>query len=286
MKRPLLSSFLAAILLAVLFGCTGKTASPPPSKPAQNEPTLQEDTGDAPEIGEQVAPQPVSEPSRPVEDGVRLRFRPEKGKIWKYELRSDVVVAFDAAYLRPSDMQDVKTGFDVGFEVDVREAAKEVRTLRFVSGPITLENGGQSPPQGAQIKIDDRGRPITAPTGMLAGLLLVGVLPFPESGLEAGSAWSTTSVRSSVAGDAEIEETYTLVGREKRHGRDAYRIKMVAKSQDGSISMEGTYFVDVSDGMLISAELTQKARTDRATHPTRGEIPALMTAKTVVSIKE
>lgn len=286
LKLHLWSRLLSILSLALVVGCSGVPKSAPNEDGTSSGRSTEPGQASSIDQGEPTAPVPIREPNQPVPDGIRLRFRPEKGKTWKYVLRSDVTISFDEAYLRPGDAQDVKTSFDVGFEVDVRDVAQEVRTIRFVSGPIKLESGGQSPPQQVELKIDERGRPLTIPSGILAGLLLVGILPFPESGLKTGSTWSATSVRSSVAGDAEIEESYTLVGREKRHGRDAYRIRMMSTSPDRRIAMEGNYFVDVVDGMLLSAEVTQKASTDRAFHPTRGELPASITAKTVVTIQD
>lgn len=223
-------------------------------------------------IGEKRSEQPVAEPEADITEpdrdapgGTLLRLKLEKGEKWSRKLTGKVNVEGVIGEKQPP--AEMLQSSDISFEytASISKVENGIATIEVKADPLRVEKEAaqgewRGETQTSQIRMDARARVRSDMTGLISGVVGIGIIPFPEKAIAPGSTWSKTSYRSMPPfGEVKIEESYIYRGIVNERGVRLHKVAVEGTGSVPGMKSNGTYYYSVENGSLYIAELYQTA---------------------------
>ena len=272
--------WLLLILLLLLAGCGGDT-------PATDETAVNGLTQGMTESGDDadahVAELGIrTENAEDAGTGTLLQLRIRPGLKLVTDVEGNMELRYDETYLPPGEEGIVESEFSFTLTTETKSVENGLATVATVSSPFLMPGLGEFSEQGSELTVDAHGQIHSFTAGTVRGIHALPFVPFPDGRVSPGDVWAVGSAhRAPILMALTLEETYTFGGVEKRAGRDLWRVEMRAVSEDGSVEINATYYLDPETGFPIEAEIEQTASI-AAPYLDRGNIPA--TVKMVLKL--
>ena len=177
-------------------------------------------------------------------DAYLFRMKFAKGHKLSYTVTSEAHLPNN-----PSAMKAV-----VPMAMTVQDVKGNVATVQMVSGPMTLNGKPMGQQQTTVIKLDDRGKPIG---GAVPGQQVATQLP--EKPLKVGESYTSNNSVNMMGQQFAVKSVNKFLGIKKVGSRTVAAIATtIAGSGAMKSSGNGTAYLDVADGQLVSMTMNQK----------------------------
>jgi hypothetical protein len=177
----------------------------------------------------------------------RVKFAP--GMHFDYEM-----VSATPQPVRPTDPKKISGPFSMSV-LDVKGG---IATVRVDAGPFLLDG---KPIPGAkknsmQVKMDTRGKMVQGEPGMQQ----LGGIQLPEKPLKIGESFETQNTTQMGPNKLVVKSKCTFAGIKNISGHQAAELKVVVASTGLTPTKgNGSQFLDMADGQLLSAKINQEA---------------------------